>query len=326
MRRWSGEPGGPDIPGAFSPGPTSRVGDTRAIGPTPNAGRPPPDDVARLPLDDAEPGGPDDERPLLPRGSRRSGRPCRSRCRPTGSARRGAAGSWIASLHSLPRVQAANDGIVTGARGARVQRSESGQRRGPEAERFRRTTLRQGSDRSAGIVRQSASMTSRRDQRQTHVRPRPPSTGRPAPAKVKPRNPGPVRISTHRPTDRGGRSPLIARMGLIALVLALGAVVFYVGLESFPRPRAVSDRLCRGSSATSRSTDAEAVGRPDRRRADARAARRAVQLRDDRRSAGHRSEAARREPGLSDPRLPVTAGPIADPASGGRSRPASRRR
>src|SRR4051794_39994040 len=97
-----------------------------------------------------------------------------------------------------------------------------------------RMSFRQGADRSAGIVRQSASMTSRRDQRQTHVRPRPPSTGRPPPAKGKPRRPGPIRISPPRPIDRGGRSPLVARMGLIALVLALGAVVFYVGLKTFP--------------------------------------------------------------------------------------------
>ena len=52
-------------------------------------------------------------------------------------------------------------------------------------------------------------MTTRRDHRQTHVRPRPPSTGRPAPVKVKPRSPGPTRLvqppadpAQPRPADR----------------------------------------------------------------------------------------------------------------------------
>src|SRR5829696_7556254 len=76
-------------------------------------------------------------------------------------------------------------------------------------------------------------MTSRRDQRQTHVRPRPPSTGRPAPVKVKPRNPGPVRVSTQRPAARGRGTPFVARLGLLALVGVLGVVVLYVGLAGF---------------------------------------------------------------------------------------------
>ncbi len=75
-------------------------------------------------------------------------------------------------------------------------------------------------------------MTTRRDQRQMHVRPRPPSTGRPAPVKVKPRNPAPSRATVYRPNERRG-TPLIARFGLIALVAALVAVVLYSGVLGF---------------------------------------------------------------------------------------------
>jgi hypothetical protein len=76
-------------------------------------------------------------------------------------------------------------------------------------------------------------MTTRRDQRQTHVRPRPPSNGRPAPVRVKPRSPGPARISNHRPIERGRGTPIIARLALVALVAALGVGVLYVGMAGF---------------------------------------------------------------------------------------------
>jgi Glucodextranase, domain B/Bacterial Ig-like domain (group 1) len=72
-------------------------------------------------------------------------------------------------------------------------------------------------------------MTTRRDHRQTHVRPRPPSTGRPAPVKVKQRAPASTRLVTHRPINRGNGMPWIFRIALIAAVLALGAGVLYVG-------------------------------------------------------------------------------------------------
>jgi hypothetical protein len=72
-------------------------------------------------------------------------------------------------------------------------------------------------------------MSTRRDHRQTHVRPRPPSTGRPAPAKVKPRAPGPTRLAGHRPIQRSRGLPLIFRLALVAGVLVLGAVVLYIG-------------------------------------------------------------------------------------------------
>jgi glucodextranase-like protein len=73
-------------------------------------------------------------------------------------------------------------------------------------------------------------MTTRRDHRRTHVRPRPPSTGRPAPVKVKPRSPGPTRLSGHRPVKRSGGLPLIFRVGLVAAVFALGLGVIYLGV------------------------------------------------------------------------------------------------
>lgn len=72
-------------------------------------------------------------------------------------------------------------------------------------------------------------MTTRRGHRQTHVRPRPPSTGRPTPVKVKPRAPGPTRLAGHRPIQRSNGLPLIVRLGLIAAVLALCGGVLYVG-------------------------------------------------------------------------------------------------
>jgi hypothetical protein len=76
-------------------------------------------------------------------------------------------------------------------------------------------------------------MTTRRDHRQTHVRPRPPSTGRPAPVKVKPRAPATTRLAGHRPIQRGGGMPWIVRLALIAAVLALSAGILYVGARGF---------------------------------------------------------------------------------------------
>jgi hypothetical protein len=72
-------------------------------------------------------------------------------------------------------------------------------------------------------------MATRRDSRQTHVRPRPPSTGRPAPVKVRPRAPAPTRLSVHRPIQRDRGLPIAAKLGLIAAVAVLGITVLYVG-------------------------------------------------------------------------------------------------
>ncbi len=72
-------------------------------------------------------------------------------------------------------------------------------------------------------------MTTRRDPRQTHVRPRPPSTGRPAPIKSRPRAPAPTRLSVHRPIQRDRGLPIIAKLGLVAAIAVLGLTVLYLG-------------------------------------------------------------------------------------------------
>ncbi len=76
-------------------------------------------------------------------------------------------------------------------------------------------------------------MTTRRDHRQTHVRPRPPSTGRPVPVKVKARAPASTRLAGHRPIQRSGGLPWIFKIALIAAVVALSAGILYVGVRGF---------------------------------------------------------------------------------------------
>src|SRR3954453_7931887 len=73
-------------------------------------------------------------------------------------------------------------------------------------------------------------MTTRRDQRQAHVRPRPPSGSRPAPVKVKPRSPGPTRIASHRTVKHPRGLPVYLRVALVFRVVVLGALVLYVGV------------------------------------------------------------------------------------------------
>jgi hypothetical protein len=72
-------------------------------------------------------------------------------------------------------------------------------------------------------------MTSRRTSRPTHVRPRPPSSGRPAPVKVRPRAPAPGRLSVHTPIQRSRGIPLVGRLALAVGVLAVAVGVLYVG-------------------------------------------------------------------------------------------------
>ena len=83
------------------------------------------------------------------------------------------------------------------------------------------TTGRTAGARTRGTIR---AMTTRRDHRQ-HVRPRPPSNGRPAPVKVKPRAPASDRLAGHRPIKRSRGIPFVARLGLIGLVVVLGVGV-----------------------------------------------------------------------------------------------------
>ncbi|MDO8483443.1 MAG: hypothetical protein Q7S35_00695 [Candidatus Limnocylindrales bacterium] len=73
-------------------------------------------------------------------------------------------------------------------------------------------------------------MTTRRDSRQTHVRPRPPSTGRPAPIKARPRAPTSTRLAVHRPIERDRGLPIVAKLGLLAAVALLGLTVLYLGV------------------------------------------------------------------------------------------------
>jgi hypothetical protein len=70
-------------------------------------------------------------------------------------------------------------------------------------------------------------MTLRRGGRSPQVRPRPPSTGRPAPTKVRPRGPATSRISTSRRTARRSGLPLTARLILVLAVAILGVTVLY---------------------------------------------------------------------------------------------------
>ena len=93
-------------------------------------------------------------------------------------------------------------------------------------------TLPNGTVKPGTLIRPHATihaMTTRRDPRQTHVRPRPPSTGRPNPIKVRPRTPAPNRLSVHRPIQRDRGLPMVAKLGLIAAVALLGLTVLYLG-------------------------------------------------------------------------------------------------
>jgi Glucodextranase, domain B len=72
-------------------------------------------------------------------------------------------------------------------------------------------------------------MESRRGGRPPHVRPRSPSTGRPAPVRARPIAPSPTRLSRHRTIERRRGLPLVAK-GLLALaVVALAASIVWIG-------------------------------------------------------------------------------------------------
>lgn len=73
-------------------------------------------------------------------------------------------------------------------------------------------------------------MADRRAARSSHVRPRPPSSGRPAPVKVRPRAPAPGRLTVRTPIRRSRGIPLAGRLVLALAIVAMGAAVLYVGI------------------------------------------------------------------------------------------------
>jgi hypothetical protein len=72
-------------------------------------------------------------------------------------------------------------------------------------------------------------MATRRGSRPSHVRPRPPSGGRATPVKVQRRAPAPGRLATHGPVRRSRGIPLVGRVALGVGVVAVAALVLYVG-------------------------------------------------------------------------------------------------
>ena len=76
-------------------------------------------------------------------------------------------------------------------------------------------------------MRQSTTMTTRRDGRPSQVRPRPPSSGRPAPAKVRPRAPASGRVTSHRRVERTRRLAFPFRFLLVIGLLSLGGGVLF---------------------------------------------------------------------------------------------------
>lgn len=71
-------------------------------------------------------------------------------------------------------------------------------------------------------------MTTRRGGRPSQVRPRPPSSGRPAALKVKPRAPAPGRLNSHRRVERTRKLPLPFQALFAIAVVALGGGVLFV--------------------------------------------------------------------------------------------------
>lgn len=84
-------------------------------------------------------------------------------------------------------------------------------------------------------VRQCGPMSMRRSGRPSQVRPRPPSTGRPAPIPVRPRAVGSGRVTRHRPIQRSPGLPLPAKILLVTAVAALAATVVFAGQGGIAR-------------------------------------------------------------------------------------------
>ena len=77
-------------------------------------------------------------------------------------------------------------------------------------------------------MRQSTPMTTRRGGRPSQVRPRPPSSGRPAPVATRPRPPVPGRLASHRKIERGPGIALPFRLLMGVAVAALGIGVLLI--------------------------------------------------------------------------------------------------
>jgi hypothetical protein len=73
-------------------------------------------------------------------------------------------------------------------------------------------------------------MEPRRGGRPSQVRPRPPSSGRPVPAKVRPASPSPTRLARHRRIERRRGLPLVAKLLLGSSVVVLGGLMLVVGM------------------------------------------------------------------------------------------------
>jgi hypothetical protein len=98
-----------------------------------------------------------------------------------------------------------------------------------------------------------------RNGRPSQVRPRPPSTGRPAPAKVRGRAPAPARLAAHRRVENTRRLAFPFRLLFVAAVVALGAGVLFAATGGVGK---VADVL--GSSFTGFVSDLTATPVPSR--------------------------------------------------------------
>jgi hypothetical protein len=72
-------------------------------------------------------------------------------------------------------------------------------------------------------------MDFRHGTRPSQVRPRPPSTGRPAPTRVRPVTPSPARLNQYRRIERRRGLPLVMKLFLAASIALLGGAILWVG-------------------------------------------------------------------------------------------------
>src|SRR5438046_8358627 len=74
-------------------------------------------------------------------------------------------------------------------------------------------------------------MTTRRNARPAQVRPRPPSTGRPATSRSRPAPDRSSQLRTHRRIDRSGPVPIAFRASLALAVVALAVFVAWAATD-----------------------------------------------------------------------------------------------